>query len=224
MKTRHIEIIAISLVLCIIAIAAFFSTSLLVPFCRKILKEFHLIADVIIFFVLFILFSASTVRISLKFWPLGADDFAMLSNKAFYWKLVTSITEMGGMFFLPFIPLFLRPLFFGLFGAKIGKNVEIAGKLIELPLVTIGEYSFIGGGVYITAHAIVHDRVRLRPVLISKRATIGLGAVIMPGVTIGENSVVAPGAVVTMDTEIPRNEFWGGVPARKLKDIQLSTH
>lgn len=146
----------------------------------------------------------------------------MLSNRAFSWKLITSITEMGGMYFLPFIPLFFRPLFFRLFGARVAGNVEIAGKLIELPLVQVEEFAFIGGGVFITAHAIVHDKIMLKPVKIRRKTTIGLGAIIMPGVEIGENSVVAPGAVVQMDTKIQPNEFWGGVPARKLKDIEPS--
>ena len=44
----------------------------------------------------------------------------------------------------------------------------------------------------------------------------------MPGVEIGENSIVAPGAVVSEKTKIPPNEVWGGVPARKLKDIEPS--
>jgi carbonic anhydrase/acetyltransferase-like protein (isoleucine patch superfamily) len=218
MKTRPIELIVISGVLFTIIGLAFFTTSTLVPSYKKLFKDYHIFVDITIFLMFFMLFSVFTVRILLKIFPLRPGSFTMLSTRAFYWKLITSITEMGGMFFLPFIPLFLRPLFFGLFGAKIGKNVEIAGKLIELPLITIGEYAFIGGGVYITAHAIVHDRVLLKPVEIARKATIGIGAVIMPGVKVGENSVVAPGAVVTMDTDIPPNEFWGGIPARKIKD------
>ena len=41
---------------------------------------------------------------------------------------------------------------------------------------------------------------------------------ILPGVTIGNNVVVAAGAVVTKD--LPDNALYGGVPARKIKDIE----
>lgn len=44
---------------------------------------------------------------------------------------------------------------------------------------------------------------------------IGTGSVILGGITIHEGAVIAAGAVVNSD--IPANEIWGGVPARKLK-------
>ena len=47
---------------------------------------------------------------------------------------------------------------------------------------------------------------------------IGGNVTILPGVTIGNNVVVAAGAVVTKDLE--DNALYGGVPARKIKDIE----
>jgi acetyltransferase-like isoleucine patch superfamily enzyme len=44
------------------------------------------------------------------------------------------------------------------------------------------------------------------------------GATILPGVTLGENCVVAAGAVVRSD--VPAFEIWGGVPARKLGELE----
>ena len=41
---------------------------------------------------------------------------------------------------------------------------------------------------------------------------------ILPGVTIGNNVVVAEGAVVTKD--VPDNCVIGGIPAKKIKDIE----
>lgn len=43
------------------------------------------------------------------------------------------------------------------------------------------------------------------------------GVIVNPGIKIGEGSVVAPGSVVTKN--IPPFELWGGVPAKKIKDI-----
>jgi len=46
---------------------------------------------------------------------------------------------------------------------------------------------------------------------------VGANCVLLPGVTIGDNALIAAGSVVTRD--VPPNEIWGGVPARKLKDV-----
>ena len=56
-----------------------------------------------------------------------------------------------------------------------------------------------------------------KPVTIGDDVRIGGNVTILPGVTIGNNVVVAAGAVVTKD--IPDNTLVGGVPAKKIKDI-----
>ena len=56
------------------------------------------------------------------------------------------------------------------------------------------------------------------PVHIGNDVWIGGNVTILPGVTIGNNVVVAAGAVVTKD--VPDNTLVGGVPARKIKDIE----
>jgi len=81
----------------------------------------------------------------------------------------------------------------------------------------------LGQDSIVTSHTMVFNNFFLKPVVIGRGVTVGINAVIMPGVEIGENSIVAPGAVVTMDTKIPSNEFCGGVPAKKIKDIEPST-
>jgi acetyltransferase-like isoleucine patch superfamily enzyme len=56
-----------------------------------------------------------------------------------------------------------------------------------------------------------------KPIIIKRKAWIGAGATILPGVTIGENAVVAAGAVVSKD--VPANTVVGGIPARVIKTI-----
>ncbi|HEV8599883.1 MAG TPA: acyltransferase [Gemmatimonadales bacterium] len=46
---------------------------------------------------------------------------------------------------------------------------------------------------------------------------LGAHCVVLPGVRIGDNSAIAAGSVVSHD--VPPNEIWGGVPARKIKDV-----
>jgi acetyltransferase-like isoleucine patch superfamily enzyme len=52
------------------------------------------------------------------------------------------------------------------------------------------------------------------PIQCGNHVWIGANVVVLKGVNIGEGAVVAAGAVVTKN--IPSNEIWGGVPARKI--------
>lgn len=61
-----------------------------------------------------------------------------------------------------------------------------------------------------------------RSIVVEDNVWIAANAVILPGVTIGKGSVIAAGAVVNRDVE-PYTVV-GGVPARKIKDVEnLST-
>jgi acetyltransferase-like isoleucine patch superfamily enzyme len=52
-------------------------------------------------------------------------------------------------------------------------------------------------------------------VIIGKNVWIGCHVTILPGVTIGDHVIVGAGAVVTKN--IPENETWVGVPAKKIQ-------
>ncbi len=57
-----------------------------------------------------------------------------------------------------------------------------------------------------------------KPVHIGNDVWIGGNVTILPGVRIGNNVVVAAGAVVSKD--IPDNTLVGGIPAKKIRDIE----
>ena len=114
-------------------------------------------------------------------------------------------------------------------GVKIGKKVHIG------PLVTIDDvypnFVIIEDGVSIAGqnYILTHNKpleyhkhlseAFLAPVVIKKNAWIAIGVIILPGVTIGEGSIIASGSVVTKD--VPPFTFYGGVPAKKLKDFEM---
>jgi len=56
--------------------------------------------------------------------------------------------------------------------------------------------------------------------IIRKKAAIGAGCVIKPGIEIGENAIVGCGSVVTKD--IPADEIWAGNPAEKLSNASAT--
>ena len=89
--------------------------------------------------------------------------------------------------------------------------------------VTIGSHCLIAPRVFITDHThniapgtnIVDQGCESSPVRIGNDVWIGTGATILSGVTIGDGAVVGAGAIVRCD--IPANEIWAGVPAKKIR-------
>ena len=121
-----------------------------------------------------------------------------------------------------FIPFYTN---FGKF-ISIGKNVFInhACTFLDMGGITIEDEALIGPKVNIIteSHPLEpNDRSALlvKPVVIKRKAWIGAGATILPGVTIGENSVVGAGAVVIKD--VPDNTVVGGIPANIIKSIAI---
>ncbi len=122
-----------------------------------------------------------------------------------------------------YLPLRLKAIIFrALTGMNIGKNVGIAMATDIDPsypeLITIGDNAIIGWKVNILCHEFTGKHIRLGRVSIGRNALVGAFSSIRAGVTIGENSVVAMDSFVNID--IPPNEMWGGVPARKIKKLK----
>lgn len=104
-----------------------------------------------------------------------------------------------------------------LMGARLGDRVIVnTSQLYDLDLLDIGDDTVIGGDAVIMAHSAQDGYIRLAPVRIGRRVTIGQSAVIHGGVDIGEGAIVGALALVPFGTSIPAGERWGGVPARRL--------
>jgi carbonic anhydrase/acetyltransferase-like protein (isoleucine patch superfamily) len=71
----------------------------------------------------------------------------------------------------------------------------------------------IGNNVSIAHNAIVHGCT------VEDNVLIGMGSIIMDDCIVGSNSIIAAGAVLTKGTIVPSGTVYGGMPARKLKDI-----
>ncbi|MCX2864710.1 DapH/DapD/GlmU-related protein [Paucibacter sp. PLA-PC-4] len=120
----------------------------------------------------------------------------------------------------------LLPPFYSDFGknTRVGKNVFInhACEFMDRGGITIGDDVLIGPKVNLVTINHPLDPAARRstycaPIVIEKRAWLGAGVSVMPGVNIGENAVVAANAVVTKD--VPANTVVGGIPARFIKHI-----
>lgn len=112
--------------------------------------------------------------------------------------------------------------------STISKTVEIGNSNFISFGATINSMTIIGNGCIVNTSAVVEHEckignfVHIAPnstlcgnVQIGDYCTIGAGSTIKPNITIGRNVTIGSGASVICD--IPDNEVWAGVPAKKLK-------
>ncbi len=182
--------------------------------------EFAGIAKIALFVLLLFLVTGLLLRLVRMICPMKEGSFPLDKGKeGASWKLqgFLYIFNLGLFMNSYLIPVNLRGLLYSFLGAKIGKWVMIGGKILEPPLVEIGDYSQLGEDVLLTAHTVERGMVTMGKIRIGRHVTVGVKAVIFPGVEIGDNAIIAAGSVVTKNTKVPMNEVWGGIPARKLK-------
>ena len=120
-------------------------------------------------------------------------------------------------------------------GTTIGPFVEIQANVIVGALCKISSHSFLCSGVQLAdevfiGHGVMFTNDRFpratsadgrskggddwlcEPTKVGRRAAIGSGATILPGVEIGANAIVGAGSVVTRD--VPADTVVAGNPAR----------
>lgn len=105
---------------------------------------------------------------------------------------------------------------------RIGKNVVVMPGCLMMSAggITIEDEALIAANVQLISNN--HDLqnrniITCKPVKICRKAWIGAGTTILPGVTVGEHAVVGAGSVVTHD--VPPNTIVAGNPARFIKNI-----
>lgn len=149
--------------------------------------------------------------------------------------------------FVGYIPIhFIRKVFYILSGINIpfDSTIHIGANFFNPSNITIGHDTIIGDHCFLDGRApltignhvgiasqvlIYNDEHDINssdygnsfgPIEIGDYVFVGPRAIILPNVKIGKGAVVAAGAVVTKD--IPENEIWGGVPAKKISDRKIT--
>lgn len=123
-------------------------------------------------------------------------------------------------------------------GAEIGKNCNICAHTLIEGDVVIGDNVTIKSGVQIWDGTRIADNVFIGPnatftndlfprskqypdafsgITISKNASIGANATLLPGINIGRNSMVGAGSIVTRD--VPDNAVVAGNPAKIIRTL-----
>lgn len=174
------------------------------------------IGIIVLFAIAYGGFTALLLAVVSSWLPLREGDYPMDHPQFRRWKVRHVVGELGKIALSLFFPVFARGSFYALFGARVGRRVAIAGKIIDPRLTVLEENCVLGEGCILTSHAIVKNRFVLRTVRVGKGATIGVGSIIMPGVSVGAGAILLPGSVLKSGTEVPSGETWGGVPAVRL--------
>ncbi len=101
-------------------------------------------------------------------------------------------------------------------GVKIGNSCKIRAFTFIPAGVIIGNHVFVGPRVTFTndMHPQVDGAWKMLHTNVADYASIGAGAVILPGIKIGRNSLIGAGSVVTKN--VPSNTVVAGNPARIL--------
>lgn len=106
-------------------------------------------------------------------------------------------------------------------GSKVFINHNCSITCVEE--ISIGNNCNIANNVVIVDHDHnmgengVEDGFESSAVHIGENVWIGANTTILKGVSIGDGAVIAAGAVVNQN--IPSHEIWGGVPAKKIKNL-----
>lgn len=103
-------------------------------------------------------------------------------------------------------------------GATLGRRVTLKSGVYVWAGITLEDDVFVGPGAVFTNDK--QPRSKQQPdewpeTIVRRGASIGAGAVILPGIEIGEGAMIGAGAVVTRN--VPAGETWAGNPARPLR-------
>lgn len=109
------------------------------------------------------------------------------------------------------------------FGVSIGANSKLQNGVCVYHGTTIEDGVFLGPGVILTNDRLprainpdgslkTDDDWQVSPIHIKRGASLGAGAIALPGITIGEFAMIGAGAVITQD--VPPHGLVYGNPAR----------
>lgn len=97
---------------------------------------------------------------------------------------------------------------------RIGNNVNIQDGVVVHCTYQKAPVE-IGDNVSIAHNAIVHGCT------IRDNVLVGMGAILMDHVVVESNSIIAAGAVVSKGTHIETGSVYAGVPAKKIKSVDV---
>lgn len=115
--------------------------------------------------------------------------------------------------------------------AYVAKSAQTGLSTLIGPKAVINANAIVGEGAIINTSALIEHECNIGSfshigpgsvlagnVTVGENSFIGANSTIKQGLKIGANSTIGAGSVVLKD--IPSNEIWAGVPAKKIKDVE----
>ena len=145
-------------------------------------------------------------------------DYPFISSYAIRWAFLGSLVGLAKILILDHIKgMPVLNAFFRMMGARIGRNVLInTSNIFDFDLIEIGDDAFIGGDAVIIGHVGERGLLRIRPVRIGARCTVGQSSVVFPGATMDEGSVLGALSLLPKGKTLPAGTVWGGNPLREI--------
>jgi serine acetyltransferase len=183
------------------------------------LGDFRGIAMVMGAILLFYAYAIVVYRLYLWLFPLRVGEVAKGSQQEFIYHVYLLFYLM---IFFPvmrsgFMPYPLMRVFYLALGANLGDNTYGAGILFDPSFIALGDNCIVGQYALLVPHVIEGERLAHYPIQIGHGVTIGTHAVVLCDVTIGDGAIIAAGAIVSKGTRVGAGEFWGGVPAKRIR-------
>lgn len=179
------------------------------------------ISDLFLLFILLLIIHLSlcilVIRLLMFFLPIIEGEFSVKSHEFARWQAQAVVGLLSYIYFEPLVPFFLRSTWYRLFGAKIAKGAEIGGKIVDCSLIELKEGAGVGHDSLILGHWKVGDRCKIGKVVVGKNAMIGAKSLVFPGTIINEGAAIGAMSLLTSNREIPANEIWIGIPAKKIE-------
>ena len=145
-------------------------------------------------------------------------DYPFISGYAIHWAMIGTLVGLAKVVILHHIlgtPVL--NLFYRLMGATIGRSVLInSSNLFDFDLLTIGDGAMLGGDCVVIGHVGEGGKLRLQPIVIGPRCTIGQSSIVFPGAVMEEGSVLGALSLLPKGRRLPAGTRWGGNPLAAL--------
>jgi len=154
----------------------------------------------------------------LIFFKSREGDYPFMSSYAIRWAFLGSLVGLAKILILDHVKgMPILNAFYRFMGARIGKNVLInTSNLFDFDLIEIGDNAFIGGDAVIIGHVGERGVLRIRPVRIGARCTVGQSSVVFPGATMEEGSILGALSLLPKGKTLPAGTVWGGNPLHEI--------
>lgn len=145
-------------------------------------------------------------------------DYPFISSYAIRWAFVGSLVGLAKILILSHLKgMPALNTFYKAMGARIGRNVLINScNLFDFDVLEIGPDAFIGGDAVVIGHAGEGGILKIRPVKVGSRCTIGQSSIVFPGATMEDRSILGALSLLPKGRTLPAGTVWGGNPLRQI--------